>query len=218
MSSDPSGPTRMDRPQREAADPSEDRPIALVYLLESDIRRRVLNWVCATDPDSETYGNDLCAELDTKSYTLKQHREVIEKFGLWEVTRQAAYLYSPIDSERRDTLCSVDALIRETCQYSLTELCATPAQRSLLDFFLSRADVHEHLTKSAIGDKIGRTRQAVYDHLQPLVDAGIVGVDEGSGYTTYYPNVQSDTYRGLIEANVLLTEYYLETSGDLTVE
>lgn len=90
----------------------------------------------------------------------------------------------------------------------------SPARQKLVDFFLelSRSwdEDSEPLTKKEIVNITDMQRKSVIEHIDVLVDFGIVNINEEHRWERYEPAVESDTYNALINVNNILGEYYEE--------
>lgn len=94
----------------------------------------------------------------------------------------------------------------------LRYLYESPARQQLVDFFLELARTWDEdsdpLTKKDIVEVTGMQRKSVIEHIDTLIEMGIVKKNTEHRWDRYRPAVEEDPYNALINVNNILGEYY----------
>jgi hypothetical protein len=100
---------------------------------------------------------------------------------------------------------------RLTHPLPLNYLFETPTRRKLIDWVLDDADPDRKYYKSDVGEAIGIKRQTVADHIDVLVDFGLVE-QHGERKPRYSPNADSPLLAGLRDLSELAYDEFTDES------
>jgi len=163
-------------------------------------------------------------ELDTDSWTktgafrentsvgresIRQKIGVLVAYGVLEVKNPDVNIphYRLADTQ------VIDA-IREWDGYPLSELFAFKGRQSLVQFYLTKADPEQSYSMNGIARESSVKNATVSDHIDVLVDAGLVDAVEGTRSTEYQLDVGSSLYQYLHELNEVLYETYQQRASE----
>jgi DNA-binding transcriptional ArsR family regulator len=104
-------------------------------------------------------------------------------------------------------------VIRGWDGYPLGDLFKTTGRQRIARFFLTKARPSESYSMNAISNESGVKNSTVSNHIDTLVDSGLVDAVEGSRGTEYTLNEDSDLNQYLRELNELLYATYQERSA-----
>ncbi|MFC6764808.1 helix-turn-helix domain-containing protein [Natrinema soli] len=114
------------------------------------------------------------------------------------------------DEKRNDPTIEWDKFEKQNSPTYIRTLYASKARQDLADFFLDLrwSEEYQPLSKQNIIDHTGLQRKTVIEHIDVLVDMGIVNEVKEGRWPKYEPAVDKETYQIVLEANQVLGEYY----------
>jgi len=203
-----------------------DRPTFIGKLCESKVSRRMLRYFLTlgmTEAEVEQMVIDIIEDknVDTSRTTFNKHIDAFVKMGVVERVGEGRYArYKPaVESYSFNELVRANDLLRSYASRdvggevggALTDLYGGESRRILTDYFI-RLGVesvdHELMSKSGIYDDTGVARKTIIDNIDVLVEYGILYEDTEFSYSRYRPDPDSNTFKGVVEANVALVEAY----------
>lgn len=94
----------------------------------------------------------------------------------------------------------------------LRYLYESPARQKLVDFFLELSrtwdEDSEPLTKKEIVEITDMQRKSIIEHIDVLVELGVVKVNDEHRWERYEPAVDEDPYNALINVNNILGDFH----------
>jgi hypothetical protein len=185
---------------------STDFPLPVIELYNGSVRRDMVDWTIAhADSDEWVPKGDIVDDLDCAGESVRKSLPVLIQFGLLDVNDPDVQIkhYRPANTDVMDILTEWDG-------YPLTDLLEYTATQNLVEFFLDRADPSESYTKTALQDQSDAGYQGINNHLDTLVEAGVVEEVEGNRSTEYQLNRDAEIVKTLYELNEALLHCYRE--------
>jgi predicted transcriptional regulator len=109
--------------------------------------------------------------------------------------------YAPADTDVMDLLASWDG-------YPIDELFATSGRQRLIQHFLTGTHPAKSYSKNKIGERSGLNFRTIRDHIDVLVEVGMVEEVDGPRGTEYSLRPNAEIVQFLSELNETIYEYH----------
>lgn len=180
----------------------EDLPV--IELFRDKARRQILTYFLHdVGHDQWVTKGEINDNVDVSRESVRQKLDALVLYGVAEVKDPNAN----IPHYRLATTPVVEILL-EWDGYPLAELLHFTGAQKLVRFFLTQAQSDQSYSYSAIQRKSDVGYQAASEHMDLLIEAGLVTEVDGVRSTEYMVDQSSDIYETLVELNeAVFTEY-----------
>lgn len=179
--------------------------LPVVELFADSTRRQIIDFALDSDPDEWYRTGEITDHTDVSRESVRKALPPLVAYGILDVRDPEANI-----PHYRVAETPVVDLLHEWTGYPLLELFHFTGAQKLVTFFLARADPDESYSQNAIQQQSPVGYDAVANHVDTLVDAGLVDAVDGTRSTEYRLDPESDIYAYLRTLNETIYETYLD--------
>lgn len=188
---------------------SEDEWLpAVIRLFKGKARCQLVAFaITQADPEQWYRTGQLADHIGFSNEQTRKTLQALTAFGVFE-RHEEHPKYRVAATEVVELLAAWDG-------YPLWELFLYSGRRKLSDFFLTQAEDDESYSKNALSEKAGMNYKTVMDHIDALIEAGMVEEVEGNRGTEYKIDPESEIVEYCYLLNEYLAEQYKENMAEM---
>jgi DNA-binding transcriptional ArsR family regulator len=184
---------------------SKVESLPVVACFKNEGKRALVRQALAWRRDDETHrhrSGEIAEATGVSRESVRRRMPELLAFGIYEGDPDAQIPhYAPADTPVMDLLASWDG-------YPIDELFAATGRQRLVQHFLTGTDPEESYSLNKIAERSGINFRTVRDHIDVLVEVGMVEEVEGSRGTEYSLEPEAEVVAFLGELNEAIYEYH----------